>query len=570
MEKKTYQDWQDLIGGIDDRLFEEICYRLLNKLGYEHLKPRGGSSDGGRDLQGQKTRIEGDESIKYVEKYWFECKCYSSTIPWTEISDKLYSANQAKVNAFIILSNRGLSPQAQDKVEEFRNMYSLRITELCGFPFLDLLFKHKDLCDIYFPGYEIPSNPPIDSKEKHILKASINIGQIFGIELEINYDKKIELNQDNINKLITDSLRKVNYSELGITDSEKANLYSGIAMTFFQFGYFSDALSFVDNALKINSTSSDIINKALILEKLDLIDESEKLYLNVLKKEPKNAIALNNLGHNYKRKFELIKSLDCFNKAIEIDKKYLTAINNKAQTLKELKRFDEAIVFVNEQINENSSMVLQKTKIDVLIEALDLKEAFRLNEQLLKLYPSDIDLINYKGVIYEHNSQYQHKIKYLKLAYDVFANLRNNNPKFILAISNQIVCLMNSGQFDTAEIMTNEGFSQDDTDPFLLHNKSKLELKKGNYPIALDFINKALKKKSTEQFAITKSDILVKLKKYKDADNLCQKLLKNDPKNSIVMMILSESLRKQHQTAKSKLLSKKAKGCIRRPISLLE
>ena len=570
MEKLNYQEWQDLIGAIDDRLFEELCYRLLTKLGYEEVKPRGGSSDGGRDLEGEKTRLEGDKKTKYIEKYWFECKCHASTIPWKEISDKLHSANNAKINTFIILSNRGLSPPAQDKVTEFKSSSSVRVVEWCGFPFLDILFQHKDLCDIYFPGYEIPSTPPIESKEKHIVKASINIGQAFGIELEANFDKKIELNEENIKEIISKALRSVNYSQIGIPDSDKSQLYSSIAMTFFQFSYTSDALTFIDNALKIDKTVSNMINKALILENMDLIEESNKLYQEILKKEPANAIALNNLGHNYRRQYELKEALNLFDKAIQIDANYLTAINNKAQTLKDLKKFDDAIAFVNKQIDEKSSFVLQKTKVDVLLEALDLKEAYRLNEQLLKLYPNDIDLLNYKGVIYEHNAQHQHKEKYLELAYEAFSVIRKSNPKFVLAISNQIVCLINRDQYDFAEVLINEGFSQTDSDPFLFHNKAKIELLKGNSSVALKFIDKALQKKSLEKFLLTKCDILLKLRKYTEVEKQSNRILTNDPDNSSAMLMKAESLRKRHQPVKAKLLANKANKCQRKPRSLLE
>jgi len=550
--------------------FEELCYRLLTKLGYEEVKPRGGSSDGGRDLEGQKTRLEGDKKTKYIEKYWFECKCYASTIPWKEISDKLHSANIAKINTFIILSNRGLSPQTQDKVTEFKNSSPVRVIEWCGFPFLDILFQRKDLCDNYFPGYEIPSTPPIESKEKYIVKASINIGQAFGIELEAKFDKKIELSEDNIKEIISKGLRSVNYSKLGISDSDKSKLYSSIAMTFFQFGYISDALTFIDNALKIDKTIPNMINKALILENMDLMDESNKLYQEILKKEPSNVITLNNLGHNHRRQYELKEALILFDKAIQIDSDYLIAINNKAQTLKDLKKFDDAIAFVNEQINEKSSFVLQKTKVDVLLEALDLKEAYRLNEQLLKLYPNDIDLLNYKGVVYEHNAQYQHKEKYLELAYDAFSVTRKRNPKFVLAISNQIACLMNSGQYDFAEVLLNEGFSQTDSDPFLLHKKAKIELLKGNFSIARKFIDKALQKKSLEQFLLTKCDIFLKLRKYAEVEKQSDRILTNDSDNSLAMLSKAESLRKRHQPAKAKLLANKAKKCQRKPKSLLE
>ncbi|MBN2880648.1 restriction endonuclease [Candidatus Woesearchaeota archaeon] len=570
MESLNYQEWQDIIGGIDDRLFEEICYRLLTKLGYEGVKPRGGSSDGGRDLEGIKIRLEGDGKTKYIENYWFECKCYSSTIPWKEISDKLHSARDEKVNSFIIMSNRGLSPQAQDKVKKYKESSPVRVIEWSGFPFLDILFQHKDLCDWYFPGYEIPSTPPSETKEKHIIKASMNIGQVFGIELEANIDKKIELNEENIRKIISDALRSVNYSKLGIPDKEKSQLYSSIAMTFLQFGHSSDALTFIDHALRLEQSTNNLINKGIILENLDLIEDSNKLYEEILSLEPNNSIAHNNLGHNYRRQYELKSALDHFSKAIEQDPNYLTAINNKAQTLKDLKMFDESLAFVDEQIDEKSSFVLQKTKIDVLLEALDLKEAFRLNDQLLKLYPNDIDLLNYKGVIYEHNAQYQYKEKYLELAYDAFGATRQKNPRFILAISNQVVCLMNKGNYEFAEIIVNEGFSQNNNDPFLLHNKSKIELLKGNFSVALNFVERAIQKKSLEKFLLTKCDVLLKLRKYSEVEKQCDRILKNDSKNSSAFLLKAESLRKRHEPTKAKLLVKKANKFRRSPVSLLE
>jgi tetratricopeptide (TPR) repeat protein len=545
--------------------FEEIgAIVLAQLLGIEFEKGKFGIPIG------NPPKVHKYDCVSKDRKVVVECKCYSSTIPWKEISDKLHSAHISKVNTFIILSNRGLSPQAQDKVSDFRDSSSVRVIEWCGFPFLDILFQHKDLCDIYFPGYDIPSIPPTESKEKHILKASINIGQAFGIGLEANFDKKIELNEDNIKEIISKALRTVNYSQLGIPDSDKSQLYSSIAMTFLQFGYISDALTFIDNALKIDNTISNRINKALILENMDLLEESNKLYKEVLEKDTDNAVAINNLGHNYKRQYELKEALSLFDKAIQIDANYLTAINNKAQVLKDLKKFDEAIEFVNNQITERSSFVLQKTKVDVLLEALDLKEAYRLNEQLLKLYPNDIDLLNYKGVIYEHNAQHQHKEKYLELAYEAFSITRTRNPKFILAISNQIVCLMNRGQYDFAEVLINEGFSQSNSDPFLFHDKAKIELLKGNSSVALKFIDKALHKRSLEKFLLTKCDILLNLRNYTEVEKQSDKILNNDPNNSSALLLKAESLRKRHQPTKAKLLAKKARECQRKPRSLLE
>lgn len=569
-KQKTYQEWQAIIGAIGDRLFEEICYRLLEKLGFEEIKHRGGSADGGRDLEGKKTRFEPDNRTKYVERYWFECKCYSSTIPWKEIADKLNSAVLEKINTFIILSNRGLSPDAQDHVMKFMEQHRIRIIEWCGFEFLNLLFEQQELCDTYFHRVPIPKSPPDQNKPKHILKAVINLGEGFGLELQTEIGQDFQINENNLREIISNSLRKIYTQRINLGDEEKSRLFYTVAMLFSQFGLNDDAMTFVDNSLEIKNTIPGLINKAIILERMHKLPESQKIYEGILKHEINNLVALNNLAKNLKEQFLLKESLNTIEKALRIDPNYIPSINLKINILKDLKKYDKAIQFANEKINENSSITLQKSKVEVLIDALDLKEAFRINEQLLNLDPSDVDLVNNKGVIYEHNAKFQYPEKYFKLAFDSFAEARKKRADYILALSNQVVCFLNIGNISEAESLTNAGLAMSQDNPLLFHNKAKIELQKGNFKTALEHIEKAIKISSQEKFLLTKTQILITLRKYDAVEKLSRGLIEIDEKNTDAMILLAESLRKRHRIQEAQRWIKTAKSSARQYISLLE
>lgn len=569
-KQKTYQEWQDLVGALGDRSFEELSYRILNKLGFEGVKPRGGSADGGRDLEGERTYLEPDNKTKITEKYWFECKCYSSTIPWKEICDKLHSAVLEKVDKFIILSNRGLSPDAQDHVKKFMETNKLKIIEWCGFKFLDILFQHSDLCETYFPEIPIPNSPPEKNKSNHILKAVFNLTEGFGIELQTEIPSDVEVNEQNLKEIVFDALRKIKVNNINLDIETKSKLFYNVAMIFSQFGFNLDALTFIENSLKINETVPGLLNKAVIQERNHELEEARKTYELILKKDKENIIALNNLSKNLSDQFLLEEALETVEKALDIDENFIPAINNKAHILKGLKRFDEALELVNSKINDNSATALQKTKVDVLIESLDLKEAYRINEQLLTLDPSDVDLINNRGVIYEHNAQFQFPDKYFKMAFETFAEARVKRKDYLLALSNQVVCFLNVGNIEEAESLTNSGLSINSNNPHLLHNKAKIELQKGNTRQALSFIEKAVKISSQEKFLVTKAQILMIMRKHDKVDKLCRRLLEIDPLNKDAMFFLAQSLRVRHQTHEANKWFKKARESKKKYISLLE
>jgi hypothetical protein len=68
----------------------------------------------------------------------------------------------------------------------------------------------------------------------------------------------------------------------------------------------------------------------------------------------------------------------------------------------------------------------------------------RVNDQILEMDPENIGAINSKGVIYEHNSQYQKPEKYLPLATEWFEKAISKDKNYPLGWSNKIVCLKNA------------------------------------------------------------------------------------------------------------------------------
>jgi len=123
---------------------------------------------------------------------------------------------------------------------------------------------------------------------------------------------------------------------------------------------------------------------------------------------------------------------------------------------------------------------------------------------------------------------------------------------------------------EEAESLTNSGLSIMSDNPYLLHNKSKIELQKGNSKSALNYVEKAVKISSQEKFLVTKAQILMILRKHDKVEKLCMRLLQIDEKNTDAMNFLGQSLRVRHRMFEAKKWFKKARETRKKYISLLE
>jgi hypothetical protein len=72
---------------IDDKEFEELCFDLLLKFGYQSLIWRQGGADSGRDIEANYAVVN-PLIGSYIERWFIECKKYSGGVPNTVIESK--------------------------------------------------------------------------------------------------------------------------------------------------------------------------------------------------------------------------------------------------------------------------------------------------------------------------------------------------------------------------------------------------------------------------------------------------------------------------------------------------
>ena len=207
-----------------------------------------------------------------------------------------------------------------------------------------------------------------------------------------------------------------------------------------------DSLLFIEESLKITPNYTPaLLQKGYILEKMGKFNKSNKCYDKILEIDKLNKFALNNKAHNLLRSWELEQALILIEKTLEVDSKFILAINNKVSILSSLERNDEALDYLNQVLlMHEDSRILRLAKINILIKLLDLRGAMELNDQLLELDNNDIDAINNKGVIYEHNSWFQNPEKYIPMAIKCFEEATSKDYNYSVGWSNKIVCLINS------------------------------------------------------------------------------------------------------------------------------
>jgi len=167
-------------------------------------------------------------------------------------------------------------------------------------------------------------------------------------------------------------------------------------MFFFSIGQNEDAIAFLNRSLDITPKNVDaLLTKGYILERIDKLEESNETYDELLEIDKNNFLALNNKSFNFLREGKLNEALELIEKSLEINPKLIIAIKNKIKILKGLKQSQIALDFLSQ--NEDAfekSIDLMNEKVDLCIEMIDLKQAFKLNEEILKREPKNITALN--------------------------------------------------------------------------------------------------------------------------------------------------------------------------------
>lgn len=568
-EHKNRDEWKKLLLNLSDQEFEELCYDILRKNSFQNVKPRGKAGDGGRDIQAEFVQKIGKETI--TQKFWFQCKRYDTTpLNFKTFSTEVVKAQNDGIDRFVVMSNKDMTSGTKTEIEKWNGRNKCQISDWTGTLFIDMLWELPNVCKTYFSDEEVP--PLVDMKEPiSAIYQSENLGKRFGIELQIQTKKEANLNNpQEVADIIKDTL--VNITEIDI--NIKSLLYQKTSLFFFSLGRVDDALMFLNKALEITPKNIEaLLNKGFILEKIDELNESNDCYNAILKIEPNNKFALNNHAYNLHRQGELEEALEIITKALEQDSNFVVSIKNKINILKSLDKSDEALNFLkqNEDLLKRSND-LRQTEVDLCIEQLDLKKAYELNEQILKENPCDVNALNNKGVIFEKNSVYQHREKYLERALQYFDEVVKKDDKFALGWSNKTSVLLNHNNFEEASKMIDFAYTLFSKHSYVLNEKGVILLVKNRFKEALSYFEKAIKYQQhyDEKFLINKTRAHIGLGLYRDALLIAERILQFNPKSSDAWQVKAQTSRFLHEPTKAKIFAQRAEQCRKKPISLLE
>jgi hypothetical protein len=134
---------------LSDRQFEELCYELLGKLGYDQLVWRRGGADSGRDIEGQ-LRITSPLVGSQSEKWFFECKRYEAGVPPEQLNPKITWADAEKPKHLVFLISSYLTNNARTWLEKISadKPYSIHVIE--GKHLKQPILEYPDLITKYF------------------------------------------------------------------------------------------------------------------------------------------------------------------------------------------------------------------------------------------------------------------------------------------------------------------------------------------------------------------------------------------------------------------------------------
>jgi hypothetical protein len=128
--------------------FEELCFDLLMKYQFHDIIWHQGSADDGRDIEAMYTVINSLIG-RYTEKWFFECKFYSSGVPMNEMVSKIGWATAHRVQHFVLITNTYPTKSNRDYLNLTQQTANFKIHIIDGkalkktlLPFPDLIVKY--------------------------------------------------------------------------------------------------------------------------------------------------------------------------------------------------------------------------------------------------------------------------------------------------------------------------------------------------------------------------------------------------------------------------------------------
>jgi len=143
----------------------------------------------------------------------------------------------------------------------------------------------------------------------------------------------------------------------------------------FDQGNYTDAITYYDRALQINSTDINVLyNKALALDNLDRLGEAITYYDKVLAISPRDTDSLNNKGLVLDKLGKHDEAITYYDKVLAINPTDTDALYNKGVSLDSLGKHDQAISYYKEVLAINPGDTSALNKLNLTFNNANTKE----------------------------------------------------------------------------------------------------------------------------------------------------------------------------------------------------
>jgi len=140
------------LSDINPQDFENLTYDILQTIGLKNLTWRTPGSDAGRDIEGE--YYQPDISGSFIRQKWFiECKHYSSSIDWATVWKKIAHADSKNADFLLVATNSNPSPQCESEISNWNNQsHRVKIRFWRGYDFDRLLLTYPNVAQKFGVG----------------------------------------------------------------------------------------------------------------------------------------------------------------------------------------------------------------------------------------------------------------------------------------------------------------------------------------------------------------------------------------------------------------------------------
>ncbi len=130
-------------------LFEELCFDLVSRSGFESVTWRQGGADSGRDIEA-KYHVSGSLVDPFYEKWFFECKNWKGGLPEQQVSTKLDWAEAEKADHLVLFVASYLTKDCRIYLDKRRARLSFNVHLIERKALREKILRYPELVERYF------------------------------------------------------------------------------------------------------------------------------------------------------------------------------------------------------------------------------------------------------------------------------------------------------------------------------------------------------------------------------------------------------------------------------------